>query len=888
MTRPQQSSKNPFFLEIMLLAANDATQGETKTAASTATETTGTKTTPVSFYTNLLSRPEHISSTVFAKSSRLSKEEIQRNKYNHHGDSATCPPCLHEQCSNWNLGVCADCGADLGPQRLAEEEQRGKRNEIKDHLPLVDFVVNSENVRVTHATLGKGMLQELRGVLAVIIFDCDPSARRVVLPCSAVEELRHHLEVHHATQSHRRGIRLDALLAFAHDHDCMEWPVKTVVRDIIIPATRETMCRYADLPEFQGMFGKATVFMSHCWGGRFGDLVGAACHGARMDRIVWIDIFAVRQWPRNALDLNFRDVIERCEAMVVSTSPVEGLIQRVVVEDRKQVPFLASKQFSLAAKKLMPFCRLWCVVEVAAGVARSKNIVVKCGRVVRRKDGKLEYVTGQDGSETMGIVAFMIDVVSSECAVPADYVREMDIIRETEGGVENVNAVVSGVVLGAWASIKSNVLEIDAAACGEFESLLELRMPSLSTGAERRRAGKMLRAACSGGRAEIVRVLLDQWLLQKETSETKEKFMTTEELKKWKKREKKKRQRAKKKKKNRSEEGDGEEGERRRREREEWLCRLVDEKLIVVYAAEGGHLEVVEMLLERVQGVDVNMTSERVHGATALHEACKYGHEEVVRLLLDSSGIAINQANTDTGSTPLFTACEQGHAPVVELLLASSGIAVNQATTTGATPLNVACEKGHAPVVELLLTSSGIDVNQAVTLNGRTLNPLFLACQNGHAPVVELLFASSRIDVNQVNTGCSPLFIACQQGHAPVVKLLLTLSKFDVNQGGINGTPPLFMACQYGHTPVVELLLASSEIDINKSLDDGQSPLFAAAESGHVALVTLLIKAGANLNARVIDPSPIDPGASGLTPLDISLKNGHENVVQLLVDAGGQ
>jgi len=42
----------------------------------------------------------------------------------------------------------------------------------------------------------------------------------------------------------------------------------------------------------------------------------------------------------------------------------------------------------------------------------------------------------------MSNLAHMIVVVSSECAVPADYVREMDIIQETEGGLENVNAVV--------------------------------------------------------------------------------------------------------------------------------------------------------------------------------------------------------------------------------------------------------------------------------------------------------------------------------------------------------------------------------------------------------------------------------------------------------------
>ena len=41
----------------------------------------------------------------------------------------------------------------------------------------------------------------------------------------------------------------------------------------------------------------ATVFASHCWGGRRGDLVAlrGVCVGADNRRVVWIDIFAVRR-----------------------------------------------------------------------------------------------------------------------------------------------------------------------------------------------------------------------------------------------------------------------------------------------------------------------------------------------------------------------------------------------------------------------------------------------------------------------------------------------------------------------------------------------------------------------------------------------------------------
>ena len=45
------------------------------------------------------------------------------------------------------------------------------------------------------------------------------------------------------------------------------------------------------------------------------------------NRYVWIDIFAVRQWPGNMADINFRSVIEASTAMVVSVSPVKGLAE---------------------------------------------------------------------------------------------------------------------------------------------------------------------------------------------------------------------------------------------------------------------------------------------------------------------------------------------------------------------------------------------------------------------------------------------------------------------------------------------------------------------------------------------------------------------------------
>ena len=39
-----------------------------------------------------------------------------------------------------------------------------------------------------------------------------------------------------------------------------------------------------------------------------------------------IDVFAVRQWPGNGADLDFRGVLEGCTAAIVAAAPIEGTL----------------------------------------------------------------------------------------------------------------------------------------------------------------------------------------------------------------------------------------------------------------------------------------------------------------------------------------------------------------------------------------------------------------------------------------------------------------------------------------------------------------------------------------------------------------------------------
>ena len=129
-----------------------------------------------------------------------------------------------------------------------------------------------------------------------------------------------------ADRLHQFGIQIGFLLFMTFKLDLWKWKTWEVVQFLVKPATEHhNRCRFAELPLVRRFTGPATVFASHCWGAKWGDLVAAVCAGAdKARRVVWIDVFAVRQWPGNGADLDFRGVIQRTAATIVAVAPVEG------------------------------------------------------------------------------------------------------------------------------------------------------------------------------------------------------------------------------------------------------------------------------------------------------------------------------------------------------------------------------------------------------------------------------------------------------------------------------------------------------------------------------------------------------------------------------------
>ena len=93
-----------------------------------------------------------------------------------------------------------------------------------------------------------------------------------------------------------RGVSIGWVIEWTNMNDLWDLPTWQVRREYILPATMKTRCRYVDLPHMKKLkrgfnsngdvndmshvVGHASTFCSHCWGGKWGDLVAAISDGA--------------------------------------------------------------------------------------------------------------------------------------------------------------------------------------------------------------------------------------------------------------------------------------------------------------------------------------------------------------------------------------------------------------------------------------------------------------------------------------------------------------------------------------------------------------------------------------------------------------------------------
>ncbi|XP_055787229.1 caskin-2-like isoform X3 [Salvelinus fontinalis] len=146
-----------------------------------------------------------------------------------------------------------------------------------------------------------------------------------------------------------------------------------------------------------------------------------------------------------------------------------------------------------------------------------------------------------------------------------------------------------------------------------------------------------------------------------------------------------------------------------------------------------------------------------------------------------------------------------------------------------------------------------------------------------------LLEAQATVDIKDTN-GMRPLHYAAWQGKADSVLLLLRAGA-SVNTPSQDGQIPLHLSAQYGHYQVSEMLLQhqANPCLLNKA---NKTPLDLACEFGRLKVAQLLLSS--NMVVALLEGEELDglDSASSNTPLHLAARNGHKDIIRLLLKAG--
>ena len=299
-----------------------------------------------------------------------------------------------------------------------------------------------------------------------------------------------------------RGVTVSWLTSWTNAHDCWDYTTRKVCLEIVMKETQSRRCRYVELDGCVSEVGPADVFISHAWGATWGNIVGAIAGILDPDTRVWLDLFAVRQWPGNDADLDFTGVVKRCKSFIVVIPSLSTLRDRDSFFTRRDLALL----LPLEDRNRLPFLRYWCLVEIAEAIRQGMPVVCMGGSGIRGADG----VHFSYDNNMLVIASQCIDVESAEATNPDDKAKLALILQKVPGGAQGVNRLIRRLLYGASlcnsvAIDGSNPILSDA-ALGRM-NCLEAFFHANET--DKNALNSMLCAVAAGGFIAAARFLLD-------------------------------------------------------------------------------------------------------------------------------------------------------------------------------------------------------------------------------------------------------------------------------------------------------------------------------------------------------------------------------------------
>jgi ankyrin repeat protein len=299
------------------------------------------------------------------------------------------------------------------------------------------------------------------------------------------------------------------------------------------------------------------------------------------------------------------------------------------------------------------------------------------------------------------------------------------------------------------------------------------------------------------------------------------------------------------------------------------------------WASKKGHEQSVKLLLD--SHADVNSKDKR--GQTALHWTAKRGHVKVVQTLSER-GAVVDERDND-GQSALWWARKRNHETVIHLFIQLGAclgdlwwgdsveewqhLLDNDIEIGGL--LAASSTTGYAPIFRHILQRTDINMDARGRKNQTAL---LWAADEGHEEAVQLLSEDGRSDIKARDSNRqTALLCASKRNFVPIASFLISRhANMEPHDNYWLQTPPAWATKRGNHTTAK--LLLEQGANVHTKNKDGQTPLILAAIRGYQNLVILFIRHGANLEEKDKD---------GLTATSYATKAGYSEIVDVLAIA---
>ena len=275
----------------------------------------------------------------------------------------------------------------------------------------------------------------------------------------------------------------------------------------------------------------------------------------------------------------------------------------------------------------------------------------------------------------------------------------------------------------------------------------------------------------------------------------------------------------------------------------------------------GGNAEEKRLILQ--QWVDVITKNE--HNDIALCCECENG-TKVVQYLLDSG------AYVNLGENPLIAAVRYNYYDCVKVLLQHNAD-FNCTNTKLETPMSVAVHKHHYSIILLLLQYGAIP---SALLSDIVAVQLLKHARVEHARAIQKLIDESVIDLTSESTFRAAFSFVVRCGPHELAERWLSNNYSKREQQ----YPDAVYYSARNNLSKVLSKLSRKGADVN-ILTEGQAPLYAACKEGHEYVVDLLLDSGA-------DPNVPNELATFSSAVQVAVHRGSAVIVDKLLENGAK